>query len=417
MPVSLTAASNYGIVRNVRLPDRAGRFDVTMAKGFVSSIAPHDAAAPPVGDMIDGGGDMAVPAFVDGHVHLDKTFIGIEWVSHSGSDTVASRIAAEKYLRSHHQGTLPLRAAKLASRMLQYGTTALRTHVDIDETNRLSSFDTILALREDMREAIDMQIVAFPQSGLRVSATVLGDLEAALLAGADVVGGVDPTAIDGDVDGSLDAIFNLAARHTAGVDLHLHEAGEMGAAVIEGMCRRAIALQLQGKVTVSHGFCLADLSGARLHGLAETMAEAGVALMTSAPGAGELVPVVQLAQRGVRVFAGSDNIRDAWAPSGNGDMLDRARLLAYRADLRTDELLRFAFDCATRFPVEILGFATRGPSVGSQADMVLLPSPSIERAVCDVPVNRRVIRKGRVIAPSQEPGTVSFNPLTGGIRI
>ena len=47
------------------------------------------------------------------------------------------------------------------------------------------------------------------------------------------------------------------------------------------------------------------------------------------------------------VFGGSDNIRDAWSPFGNGDMLERAMMIGYRANFRHDEELALAFDMVT----------------------------------------------------------------------
>lgn len=384
-------------ISNVRLPGNESAFDLLVSGGTIEAITPHNPGFPTTGETIFGNGDLAVPAFVDGHVHLDKTFLGIDWVSHAGDDTVQSRIMVEKALRAEHAASLPHRAKTLARQMLAYGTTALRTHVDIDETNRLINMQTIFALREELSDLLDMQIVAFPQSGLN-AATVVGDLEVALRDGADVLGGLDPTTIDGHATASLDTTFTLAARFGVGIDMHLHEPGETGVRVIEGMCRRTKSEGMEGRVVLSHGFCLADIAPDRLAHVADQMAAAGIALMTSAPGPGPLVPVPVLLRHGVRVFTASDNIRDAWAPSGNGDMLDRARLLAYRTDFRTDAALELAFDCVTRLPAEILGFAQRGPSIGSQADMVLLPSPSIKHAVCDVPKRRRVIRRGHVVA-------------------
>lgn len=290
--------------------------------------------------------------------------------------------------------------------MLSYGTTALRTHVDIDDETRLSGLEMLLDLRERFLDRMDMQIVAFPQSGLWASDDVVSDLASALRAGADVIGGVDPTLIDCDAKRSLDITFGLADRFAVGVDLHLHEPGEMGATVIRSMCDRTAAMGLAGRVVVSHGFCLSDLDDGSLQVLGERMAQAGVALMTSAPGDGRLVPVAKLSALGVEVFTASDNIRDAWSPFGNGDMLDRASRLAWRGDMRNDQDLRFALDCATRKPARILGFDARSLEIGDQADFVLIPAPSIEEAVCSVPAQRRVFRRGHEIAQSHEPTTV-----------
>ena len=384
-------------IRNVRLHGKGGEFDIHVADGVVSRLEPASDQPILAGDL-DGRDNLAVAAFVDGHVHLDKTLLGAEWVPHTGDDTVGTRISVEKQIRAQHADTMHSRAELLARRMLAYGTTALRTHVDIDEVCGLSGLHTLLALREQLADVMDIQIVAFPQSGLRNSATVIEDLKSALREGADVLGGLDPATIDGDIEWSLDQTFDMAVQAGVGIDIHLHDRGEVGARTVEALCQRTEASGLKGRVVVSHGFCLADADASRLAQLAERMAIAGVSLMTAVPGPGTLVPVAELHRMGVRVFTGSDNIRDAWAPFGNGDMLDRARQLAYRADLRTDEGLELALDCATRFPAEFLGFAQRGPKVGAQADLVLLPSPSIQQAVCDAPATRRVIRKGREVA-------------------
>jgi cytosine deaminase len=182
-----------------------------------------------------------------------------------------------------------------------------------------------------------------------------------------------------------------------GVDLHLHEGGEAGAAVIAGMCARTKRAGLGGRVVVSHAFCLASLPEQRVDAVADLMAEAGAAVMTSAPGANSIIPIVRLSERGVSVIAGSDNIRDAWAPFGNGDMLDRARLIASRADLRSDDGLAFAFECVSRKTGETLGFPPRGLAVGDQADLVLVDSPTAVQAVCDAPAARRIVRKGHIL--------------------
>ncbi len=364
--------------------------------GAVAAIEPHSGQSTPDATF-DGRGELALPAFADGHVHLDKTLIGLDWIPHLGADDIRTRIAVEKELRPRFEDSAPRRARLLADQLLRHGTTAVRTHVDIDEQCRLRGLENILALREERAPFMDMQIVAFPQSGLWPSATVIPDLEKALQLGVDAIGGVDPTVIDGDPKKSLDTIFALAERYEAGADLHLHEGGEAGASIIEGMCARTKGAGLRGRVVVSHAFCLASLPEHRVDAVADLMAEAGVAVMTSAPGASSIIPVARLSERGVRVFAGSDNIRDAWAPFGNGDMLDRARLIAYRADLRSDDGLAFAFECVSRKTTEILGFPPRGLAVGDQADLVLVDSPTVVQAVCDVPTARRVIRKGHIL--------------------
>ena len=51
------------------------------------------------------------------------------------------------------------------------------------------------------------------------------------------------------------------------------------------------------------------------------------------------LPLDGLRSAGVRVGLGQDGIRDYWSPYGNGDMLERAWQLAFRAGYRYDDLV------------------------------------------------------------------------------
>ena len=88
--------------------------------------------------------------------------------------------------------------------------------------------DGVLATREALAGRVDIQIVAFPQSGLLIRPGTAELLDRALAAGADVLGGLDPCAIDRDPARSLDLLFDLAERHGKPLDIHLHEPGELG---------------------------------------------------------------------------------------------------------------------------------------------------------------------------------------------
>jgi cytosine deaminase len=110
---------------------------------------------------------------------------------------------------------------------------------------------------------VSVQIVAFPQSGVMRCPGVFDLLDAAIRNGADLVGGIDPLEIDRDPKGQLDGIFAIAGRHGVGLDIHLHEPGEMGLFNVQEICARTKALGLGGKVTISHGFCLGGITERR----------------------------------------------------------------------------------------------------------------------------------------------------------
>jgi len=131
--------------------------------------------------------------------------------------------------------------------------------VDIDNQLGLKNLHEILKVRERFRDLVTIEIVAFPQSGILRSPGTAALLDAAIAEGADLLGGLDPVGIDGDLDGHLDAIFAIAERRGVGIDIHLHDGGEGGIAQIRAIAERTRAAGLNGKVAVSHAFALGSV--------------------------------------------------------------------------------------------------------------------------------------------------------------
>ena len=325
------------ILANARLPE--GRLaDVEIAGGLI--VATHaPGTAPPADDRVDLGGMLLLPAFVDGHLHLDKTHWGAPRLPHVEGRSVRERIAAERIQR--HRVALPIeaRASALVRTLIANGATRARSHVDIDNDVGLDNLEAVIGVREAFRDWIDIQIVAFPQSGVTTEAGAPDLLAAALMAGADLIGGLDPAGFDGDVKGQLDIVFGLAEAFGKGIDIHLHDVGETGAAELRDIAERTIAAGLEGRVAVSHAFALGTVAPRLFEETADRLARAQVAIMTSCPPSAPVPPVNALRARGVTVFAGSDNIRDCWSPYGNGDILDRAAIIAERHEMFTDREL------------------------------------------------------------------------------
>ena len=394
----MTAGANRGtsVLANVRVGgDRT--VDIVMRDGCIEDIAPNLAALTLAATRIEGDGLLALPGLVDGHMHLDKTLTGLAWVPHRAEPERMSRIEKEKELR----GTLPPvaeRAANLVRCCIAHGTTAIRTHVDVDPELGLAHIHALAEVRERFAGRIDMQLVAFPQSGVMRRPGTADLLEAALTEGADLVGGIDPIIIDRDLDGQLNTLFAIAVRHDVGIDLHLHDAGEGGLTEIIAVCKRTRTAGLEGRVTVSHGFSLGGAAQDAFAHTADAMAEAGVSLVTHGGGASPLPPVKALRERGVTVFAGNDDVRDPWSPFGNGDMLERAMLLAWRSGYRTDGDLAIAFDCASSAGAAMLGLEGHGLTVGSRADLFTVDAESMAETVAQRPRRDLVLKAGRLVA-------------------
>ena len=382
------------LLANVRLAD--GRdVDIRMTGGAIDAIGPGlDATDVRV---IDGGGWLALPGMIDGHVHLDKTLTGLPWMPYPAGPDRASRIATERGLRAR----LPppaQRASNLVRQAVAAGTTAFRSHADIGPDIGLRHVEALLEVKAAFAHAADFQIVAFPQYGVLAAPGTFELMDEALSMGADVVGGIDPIAQDGDLHGQLDLLFRLAEKHGAGLDPHIHDPGESGLREIAALSERTRAVGLEGRVTVSHGFCLGACPDDIFGRVAGAMAESGISLVTHGGGASPLPPVKKLREHAVEVFVGNDDVRDTWSPYGNGDLLLRAMLVSWRSGFRADGDLAVAFDCATAAARRVFGHDDRGIAVGAPADLFTVHAETLGEAVAQHPPRGLVFKSGRLVA-------------------
>lgn len=386
------------VLDNVRLPDGAVR-SIGIGGGRIVALASPGAASLEACARHDLGGALVLPGFVDGHNHLDTTFLGDIWRPHqpcSAGFDVGERLAIQKDWLARG-APLADRASALIERSVSRGTTHMRTHVEIDTDVGLAHLEGIVALRERYRDAISIQIVGLAR-GLLTRPGTRELLDEALSQGADVVGGLDPAGFEGDIEAHLEIVFALAERHGKGIDLHLHDGGQLGLLTLERMASRTRAAGLEGRVVASHAYALGEVPREAMLRTAEHLAAAGVAIMTNAPGHHPFPPVLALREAGVTVFAGNDDIRDAWWPYGDGDMLERAMMIGYRSGFNTDDELKFAFDMVTQVPASVLGLADYGLGIGCLADLVVVDADHAPMAVVARPVRREVYKAGRLIA-------------------
>ncbi|HET7097444.1 MAG TPA: amidohydrolase family protein [Casimicrobiaceae bacterium] len=385
------------IVRGGRL--RGGTCaDILVRAGRVAAIGESIAAADGA-EVLDAAGCVVLPGFVDAHAHVDKTLWGTPWHSHRAGPTVADRIANERSVLRELGLSAERQSARLVRHLIARGTTHVRTHVDVSPEIGLRHLHGVMAMRDAHREWIDMDIVAFPQSGVIAAPGTIELLDAAVREGAELIGGIDPIGIDGDLEGQLDAIFGIAERRGCGIDIHLHDRGEIGATTIEKIAERTRSLGLAGRVAVSHAFCLGMVEPARLDTLIDLLLRNDIAIVTHAPsGDTPFPPVGLLAERGVRLFSGSDGIRDAWSPLNTGDMLERAFLIAYRCGFRDDAGLELALRLTTDFGARVMGIDGYGLDIGCAADFVVVPGETAAEAVAMHPQRKAVVKKGRVVA-------------------
>lgn len=390
------------LFKNAKLPN-GSTVDIRVTKGLIVDILSTGSRMQKhPGSMIDVDGVLVLPGFCDGHNHPDKTFMGLPWVPHRAGPTRDSRIETEKRIEAELNYPTAERAGNLIECAVNSGTTEMRSHIDVDPKIKFKRLEGMLEARERYEDKISIEIVAFPQSGVIRSPGTLELLDEAIALGADVIGGIDPKIIDGDRDGQLNGLFDIAERRGVAIDIHLHEPDETGISSIREICRRAEASGMRNMVTISHGFCLGMVGESQTKAIAAEMAKAGVSVCTHGAGASAVPPILLLRDAGVAVFAGNDNIRDSWSPFSTFDMLERAMLISWRSDFRTDEHLMVAFSMITEALPLIRGRNPTGISVGAPADLCFVAADNIPEAVVTRPDRTLVVKSGKVVSTQQQ---------------
>jgi cytosine/adenosine deaminase-related metal-dependent hydrolase len=349
-------------------------------------------------EILDGAGAILIPGLVEAHTHMDKTLLGMGWYRNEVGPRLIDKIDNERMQR-RVLGIDPARqSARQAVLAASLGTTHIRTHVDVDTEVGVAGIEGVLETREHYRDMVDIELVAFPQSGMLIRPGTVELMEKALQLGAQVVGGLDPAGIDRDPKGHLDVVFGLAEKYGVPVDIHLHEPAELGAFSMELIIERTKALGLQGKVTISHAFCLGMTDQDYVATLIDALAQAQIHILTTAPSSRPAPAVKRLMEAGIVVAAGSDGVRDTWGPYNNADMLERAVLVGLRNNLRRDDEVALALDTCTYGGARMMGLVDYGLDPGCRADLVLLDGETLAEAVVDRRPRRMVIKGGKVIA-------------------
>ncbi|MFJ5922433.1 amidohydrolase [Kitasatospora sp. NPDC092948] len=372
--------------------------DLAAVDGVLVTELPDDAH--PV--VVEGGGRIALPTLVDAHIHPDKTAWGEPWYSRRPAGSLPEYVAGDVELFRRQHSPIGERAHRLLAHAVTRGTRAVRAHVDVAPAYGLAGATGLREAADRLAGKLDVQSVAFPQHGVvRTPGAAELLTEAAREHLVDAVGGIDPAGFDGgSADGreQFDLLFSLAERYGVLLDVHLHDRGAAGLGPLREIAARTVAAGLQGRVTVSHVFCLPELPDGELAAMAELLASAGIALTTVAPSAHQVLPFRVLRAHGVRVGLGSDGVRDSWSPFGNADMLHRAHLLGWTTDARTDRELTDCLELAAHGGADLLGLPRADLTAGSPADFLLVDGECPPQVLVDLPERELVVKAGRVVA-------------------
>ncbi|WP_413221939.1 amidohydrolase family protein [Tritonibacter mobilis] len=410
------------IIQNASLPDGRSGFDIACRDGRIAALEPNIRAE--AARVIDAQGLLVSPPFVDAHFHLDATLsLGRPRMNASG--TLLEGIALWGELKPIQSiDEIVARAMRYCDLAVSQGLLAIRTHVDVSDED-LKTVEAMLEVRENVKDYIDLQLVAFPQDGVFRAEGADKHLLRALDMGVDVVGGIphfERTMADGAR--SVSWLCEVAAERGLRVDMHCDESDDPLSRHVETLAYETQRLGLQGRVTGSHLTSMHSMDNYFVSKLIALMAEADMQVIAnplinimlqgrhdSYPKRRGQTRVRELRDAGLNVAFGADCVMDPWYSLGAADMLEVASMGLHVGQLSSREDMRWCFDAVTEHPAKILGLEGYGLAVGNKADMVLLQAYDPIEAIRLKPARLAVVRGGKVI--SETPPKIATLSLKG----
>ncbi|GLS45984.1 cytosine deaminase [Methylobacterium brachythecii] len=399
------------IIRRVRIDDERPLVDIGIEAGLIVEIA--EAIPETADEEIDAGGRAALPGFVEPHLHLDKAFLHRRLPARTGTLEEAIRVTGILKAKQEREDVLE-RSRRVLDMAIRNGTTLIRAHPDVDPIQGLLGVETALQLREEYRDLIDLQIVAFPQEGILKTEGVVALMEAALDSGADVVGGCPYNELTPeDTRSHIDRVFDIAMKRGLPIDMHVDFADDTRDArfaTARYIAEKTIATGYQGRVALGHVTSMGALEPEEAKPVIEALREADISIVTlpatdvylggrkdeSKPRRG-LTPVRALHTAGVNVAYSSNNIRNAFTPFGKADPLQIGNLLAHLIQFGTPEHQAEILKMGTVNAARAVGISEAyGLVVGKRADIVILDTLTVADALLDLPPRSWVLKNGRV---------------------
>ena len=410
------------VVRNARLRGRSGLYDLTVDGGSIKKIT--RGARGKGEEEIDAQGNLVVPPFIDMHFHLDSALAyGDPRYNESGTLLEGIEIWADKKSRMT-QDEVHSRAVRMLKLMMVHGTQVLRTNADVTEP-RQTPLKALLAVKEEFRDLMDIQVTAFPQDGIMTDTQNQESLEKSVELGADNVGMIphhEYTREDGVR--SIDFAFDLAQRHGKDIDGHVDETDDDQSRFLEVVASQSIKRHYEGRVTAGHATAMGSYNDAYAAKLYRILRRAGVTIVAnplinitiqgrfdSYPKRRGMAQVKELGEWGVNVALGHDCVMDPWYPLGKGDMLQALFMAVHVGQLTGRQELIDSFDLITTNPAKALRMGRRyGIKEGRPANMVVLEAKSEVQSLARLAPPLFVVRKGRIVVRRSQSMTELLGP-------
>ncbi len=392
------------LIKNARTRFSETPLEIGIKNGVIQSIGtalPDEAV-----NTIDASGNLVTESFVNGHLHLCKVYtlkmVGDEALkSYTGEAMGGAMTAIEQAARvkEHYDESWIIENVRTALRLaVKYGNTHIRAFADTDTTAALEGVKALLKAREEFKDQVDLQVVAFPQDGVVRDPGAAALVREAMALGADVVGGIPWIEYtEADARAHIDEMFVIAREFDKDVSMLVDDAGDPGLRTLEMLITKTIKEGWEGRVTAQHARAMALYPEPYYRKIEALLLKARVGVVSD-PHTGSLYARVRdLYQAGVGIALGQDDIADAYYPFGRNNMLEVAFLAAHVMWMTTFDDMEMLYDLITTRAAQALGLDNFRLAAESPANLVVLNAGSVWEALWSHEAPLHVIKEGREV--------------------
>ncbi|EGQ8073240.1 cytosine deaminase [Vibrio vulnificus] len=407
------------LIKNATLKGQEGLQQILIEDGQFTRIEDNNVELNYTGDVLDAEGGMAVAPFCEPHIHLDTTQTAGE-PSWNISGTLFEGI--ERW--AERKETLSIedvksRAKQTLKWQIANGVQHVRTHVDVSDPT-LIALKAMVEVREEMKEWVDIQIVAFPQEGILSYPNGKELLEEAVQLGADVIGAIPHFEFTREYGiESLHYVFELAQKYDRLIDVHCDEIDDEQSRFVETLAALAHKFNLGHKVTASHTTAMGSYNGAYASRLFRLLRMSGINFVANPlvnihlqgrfddyPKRRGVTRVKEMLNANINVCFGHDDVFDPWYPLGTANMLQVLHMGLHVCQVMGYDQINNSLDLISTNSARTLNIQDKhGIEAGKPGSLLILPAENGFDAVRrQVPV-RYSVRHGKVIAETQPATT------------
>lgn len=350
-------------------------------------------------EIIDLEGALVLPPYVDAHLHLDYYFTGQDPQIKNTSGTLFEAIDLwNDYKKGTTKEEMKSRMRQAVNDVAGYGTQYIRAQTDCTDPN-LTGIKAALEVRDELKDNITIQVVAFPQNGMysfKEDGKTGRDLvEEALRLGADCVGGIphNEWSPEEGVE-SIKEIVRLAIKYDKLIDVHCDETDDTQARFLEKLNAEAMKQGYGQSTTASHTCSFGSADDAYAFRMMGLFRQSGLNFVScptenlylqgrqdTYPKRRGLTRVKEFVDNGVNVAFGQDSIVDLWYPAGSGNLMNILDNGLHATQLMREEDFPRNFDLITYNGAKLMGLGDiYGLSEGKPANFIVLDAPNVFEA-------------------------------------